>query len=206
MQTEHNARLNQNETLLQIAELLEYGNNLLSIGQSSQAIQYYEKAAVQDPDNAAPYVGLGTAALKNENLDDAMLAFRVACRLDRNNSKAYEGIAAIASKKGNHEKAFEMYLKCLELDSDNLTALLGLFQASLQMGSFSKIIHYLEIYLNLHPDDTSVMFTLATLYVREDKLEAAKEKLLDILKLDANNKDASNLLEEIPNGTHRETE
>lgn len=202
MQTEHNAQLNHID-ILQSGELIQLGDSLLSVGDTTQAIQCYEKAATLDPDSAAPYVGFGAAALKNDSFEDAQLAFQVACRLDRLCPKAYAGLATVAQKKGNYETAFEMYLKCLELNTDNLDALLGLFQASLQMGSFSKIIHYLEIYLNKHPNDTSVMFTLATLYIRDDRLNAAAEKLNEVVKIDSGNKDAMNLLEEIHHGIHR---
>jgi hypothetical protein len=89
-----------------------------------------------------------------------------------------------------------MYLKCLELDTDNLTALLGLFQTSCQMGSFARVIHYLQVYLNMHPGDTSVMFSLAALYMKDNQFELSKI-LLDILTLDGGHKDAANLLEEV---------
>jgi predicted Zn-dependent protease len=83
------------------------------------------------------------------------------------------------------------------LDSDNLIALLGLFQTSCQMGSFAKVTHYLELYLSMHPGDTSVMFPLAALYMKDGRLEQSKKMLLDLLVLDSDNNDAANLLEEV---------
>ena len=94
-------------------------------------------------------------------------------------------------------EAFDHYLKCLELDIDNLTALLGLFQTSCLMGSFSKVIHYLEVYLDMHPDDTSVLFCLATLYMKDSSLFQSKKTLLDILRIEPENIDSANLLEEV---------
>ena len=136
-------------------------------------------------------------ALQKNLLDDAEIAFRVACRLDANCAKAYAGFAMVAQQKADYKQAFEMYLKSLELDTDNLVALLGLFQTSCQMGSFSKIIHYLEAYLNMHPGDTSVMFPLAALYMKDGKLEESQKILLDLLTLDKSHTDATNLLEEV---------
>ena len=49
----------------------------------------------------------------------------------------------------------------------------------------------------MHPGDTSVMFPLAALYMKDGKLEESKNILLNLLVLDENHKDAANLLEEV---------
>jgi tetratricopeptide (TPR) repeat protein len=177
--------------------LKELGDCYVSTGDFLQAQKCYEKAATLSPDDAAPYVGLGVIALQQNLPDDAEVAFKVACRLDGKCSKAYTGMAMVAQQKGNDKQAFEMYLKGLELDSDSLTALLGLFQTSCKMGTFAQVIHYLEVYLDMHPGDCSVMFTLAALYIRENKIDRSRQILLDILALDEQNQDARKLLEEI---------
>jgi len=177
--------------------LQELGDCHTSVGDYEQAQKCYEKAATLEPDEPWPYVGLGVVALQTECVDDADIAFRVACRLDRNCARAYAGLAMVAEQRDDHKKAFEMYLKCLELDTDNLTALLGLFQTSCRMGSFAEVIHYLEVYLDMHPGDVSVMFSLAALYTREGRFDRASEILVNILALDPENKDAAGLMEEI---------
>jgi tetratricopeptide (TPR) repeat protein len=178
----------------------ELGDCYTSVGNYAEAHKCYEKAASLGPDEPGPYVGLGVLALQQNQLDDAEISFRVACRLDVNCSKAYAGLAMVKQQRGDYQQAFEMYLKCLELDVDNLIALLGLFQTSCQMGSFAKVIHYLELYLNMHPGDTSVMFPLAALYMKDGRLEHCKKILLEMLTLDADNEDAANLLEEVEHG------
>ncbi len=177
--------------------LQELGDCYTSVGNGDQAQRCYEKAASLGPDEPGPYVGLGVVALQKNLLDDAEIAFRVACRLDANCAKAYGGLAMVAQQKADYKQAFEMYLKCLELDTDNLTALLGLFQTSCRMGSFARVIYYLEVYLDMHPGDTSVMFSLAALYMKDNRFEQSKKILLDILTLDEGHKDAANLLEEV---------
>jgi len=177
--------------------LQELGDCYTSVGNDIAAQRYYEKAASLGPDEPGPYVGLGVIALQKNLLDDAEIAFRVACRLDADCAKAYAGLAMVAQQRCDYKQAFDMYLKCLELDTDNLTALLGLFQTSCQMGSFGNIIHYLEVYLSMHQGDTSVMFSLAALYMKDGRLEQSKKILGDVLTLDPTNKDAANLLEEV---------
>jgi len=193
-----NRRVDEQHDSTQHYEVLqELGDCYASVGNYAQAQQYYEKAAVLSPDEAGPYVGLGVVSLQKNLLYDAEIAFRVACRLDVNSAKAYAGLAMVAQERADYKQAFEMYLKSLELDTNNLIALLGLFQTSCQMGSFAKVIHYLEVYLDMHPGDTSVMFPLASLYMKDGRFEESKKILLDFLTLDENHKDAANLLEEV---------
>ncbi len=177
--------------------LQELGDCYCSVDNFEYAKQCYEKAALLEPDEPGPYVGLGIVAMQYQLLDDAQIAFKVARRLGPNCSKAYAGLAMVAQQKTDYKEAFEMYLKCLELDTDNLTALLGLFQASCRMGSFSRVTHYLELYLNMHPSDTAVMFSLAALYMKDDKFEQSGKMLSEILVLDPANEDAIKLLEEV---------
>jgi tetratricopeptide (TPR) repeat protein len=177
--------------------LRELGDCYTSVADYQRAQEHYDKAASLAPDEPLPYVGLGVVAMQQQKLDDAETAFKVARRLDPKCAKAYAGLAMVAQQRQSYAEALELYLKCLELDNDNLTALLGLFQTSVQMGSFAKVIHYLELYLNMHAGDTAVMFCLATLYVKDNRLTQARQMLLDVLALDPENTDAANLLEEV---------
>jgi tetratricopeptide (TPR) repeat protein len=190
----------QNNMTQHYEVLMELGDCLTNVGKYDEAQQRYEKAALLSPDAAGPYLGLGVVAMQKNMLEDSDIAFRVACRLDPNCAKAYAGMAMIEQQRTHYSKAFKMYLKCLELESDNLTALLGLFQTSCQMGSFEEIIHYLQVYLDMHPGDTSVMFALSALYMKDGRLTESRNILNNILALQPEHKDAGNLLEEVERG------
>ena len=49
----------------------------------------------------------------------------------------------------------------------------------------------------MHPGDSSVMLSLAALYMKESHFEQSRKILLDILTLTPANKDAADLLEEV---------
>ena len=196
----------QHDSTQHYEALQEMADCYASVGNYKQAQKYYEKAAVLSPDAPDPYVGLGIVALQNDQLDDAEIAFKVACRLNADCAKAYAGLGLTAQQKTDYKQAFEMFLKSLELDTENLIALLGLFQVSCQMGSFAQVTHYLEVYLNMHPGDTSVMFPLAALYMKDGRFEESKKVLLDVLTLDPNHKDAANLLEEVEHSLAQENQ
>jgi len=177
--------------------LRELGDCYTSVGRYSQAQRCYEKAASLGPDEPGPYVGLGVAALQTDQLDDAEIAFRVAYRLDPQCAKACAGLAMVAQQRRDLSRAFDFYMKSLELDTDNILSLLGLFQVSCAMGSFAKVIYYLEVYLSMHLGDTSVMFALAALYLKDGRPGPAKAMLLSLLAVEPAHRDAANLLEEV---------
>jgi tetratricopeptide (TPR) repeat protein len=196
----------QHDSTQHYEALQEMADCYASVGNYKKAQKYYEKAAVLSPDAPEPYVGLGVVSLQNNQLDDAEIAFKVACRLDADCAKAYAGLGMASQQKADYKQAFEMYLKSLELDTENLIALLGLFQVSCRMGSFAQVTHYLEVYLNMHPGDLSVMYPLAALYMKDGRFEESKKVLMDILTLDENHKDAANLLEEVEHSLSQENQ
>jgi len=177
--------------------LRELGDCYTSVGNYRQAQSCYEKAASLGPDEPGPYVGLGVAALQCDKLDDAEIAFRVACRLDPKCAKAYTGLAMVTQQRRDFPQAFDLYMKALQLDTDNITALLGLFQVSCEMGSFAKVTHYLAVYLEMHPGDTAVMFALAALYLKDGRPAPAQAMLRNLLALEPGHADAAKLLEEV---------
>jgi len=197
MDVSHDNVDRQHDSIAEYERMQELADCHASIGDYARAKLCYEKAANLAADEPGPYVGLGIVALQEDRLEDAEIAFRVACRLDPACSRAYAGLGMVAQQRADHKRAFDMYLKCLEHDTDSLIAILGLFQASCQMGSFAKVIHYLEVYLNMHPGDTSVMFPLAALYMKDGNFEKSRKMLSDLLALDPDHEDAANLLEEI---------
>jgi tetratricopeptide (TPR) repeat protein len=177
--------------------LRQLGDSYASVGDYSQAQSCYQQAASVDPDEPGPYVGLGAAALQTDELEDAEIAFRVACRLDPRCAKAYAGLAMVCQRRREFPRAFDLYMKSLEFDGDNIPALLGLFQVSCEMRSFAKVTHYLEVYLAMHPGDVSVMFALAALYLKDNRAEQSRTILRNLLALEPAHRDAANLLEEV---------
>jgi tetratricopeptide (TPR) repeat protein len=177
--------------------LKEMGDCHAALADYPKARQYYLQALALARNEAGPYVGLGAIAMGQGQLAEAIASFNLALAMDDASAQAYGGLAMAYQQLKQYPKAQQMYLKCLELDSDNLIALLGLFQTSCQMGTFARIIHYLELYFAAHPDDTAVLFCLATLYAREGELAKARQALLTVLALEPAKPEATQLLAQV---------
>ena len=167
--------------------LMELAECQSALGDLNRARCCYRQAGRLEPDRP----------IQLDRLDEAEAAFQAAAQRQPSCAEAYGGLAMVRQRRGDYAGAFDMHLKCLELDTDNLVALLGLFQTSCQMGTFAKVIHYLEVYLDRHPGDTSVLFCLATLYAREGQLGPARDCLLDVLALEPGKAEAEQLLDAV---------
>ncbi|MFW6133283.1 MAG: tetratricopeptide repeat protein [Planctomycetota bacterium] len=177
--------------------LIETGDCYAALGDADAARDCYREAITLAPARGKPHVGLGVLALQRGRIDAALAAFNRARRAEPTCGEAYGGLAMAYQQQGAYAEAFDMYLTCLELDADNLTALLGLFQTSCQMGTFAKVIHFLQVYLDRHPCDTSVLFCLASLYVKEDRLDDARTALRRVLALQPHKTEAAELLADV---------
>lgn len=182
---------------LHYGTLIQLADCHAAVSDYRQSQRCYRAAVSLAPDRAGAYLGLGALAFQAGQIDQAQRYFNAAGKLQPGCAEAYGGLAMIHQQKDEHAEAFEMYLKCLELDTDNLVALLGLFQTSCRMGNFSKIVHYLEVYLDEHPSDTSVLFCLASLYAKENRLPDARRTVLKVLTLEPDKTEAAELLSEL---------
>lgn len=177
--------------------LNELGDCHTAMHRYRQAEQCYRQAARLKPRQPDAFLSLGVLALRQGDTDKARKTFLAALRSDPGNPDAYTGLAMIELQRGNQPAAFELYLKALEANPDNLMALLGLFEASVAMGHFGRIIEYLELYLETHPTDTSVLFCLASLYARDDKLLLARRTLRQLLDIEPEKDEAEQLLRRV---------
>ncbi len=175
--------------------LTELGDCYTSVGNYSQAHRCYEMAALLAPDEPRPYVGLGVGALQKGSLEDAEIAFRVACRLDPRCARAYAGLAMVAQQRRDSAGACDLYIKALDLENNNIAVLVGFYQVSCERKSFEHVIRYLDAYLQVHPGETQVMFVLAMSYQKTGQTELCKSTLLNLLAIDPNNSDAAHLLQ-----------
>ena len=178
-------------------KLQELGNCHLAMAELSKAKWCFSRAAVLAPDRADPLVGLANVSFQLGRHEEAYRQFLRALEFDSRCAGACAGLAMIYQERMDCRQAFDMYLRALDIEPDNLLALLGLFQMSRRMGTFKQIIHYLEVYRQGHPDDSAVLFCLASLYVQENCLLRARELLLEVLDLEPGKPEANALLAQV---------
>ena len=98
-----------------------------------------------------------------------------------------------------YDQAIGIYSEFLDANPENLTALSCLFHIARCTGRTQQIKHYLRQYLIRRPGDIAIMHCLASVFIMENRLDAAREVLLNILNHDSENTHAADLIEEIDN-------
>jgi tetratricopeptide (TPR) repeat protein len=177
--------------------LKEMADCYTELGQYPQAGKTYKQAIEFRPDLHDAWLGLGLLAVQANQLAVAKDALHRVLEIKDDCPQACAALAVTYQKDQDYNAAFDMYLRALELDPDNMLALLGLFQTSAKLGSFAKIIYYLELYLDTHEDDASVLFCLATLYGKEGRYEKARDLLRRVVKIQPDKQEARQLLAKV---------
>ena len=175
----------------------QLGDCYVNMGEFEKAGNCFQRAISLRPELHEAYLALGMLAVHANQFDLGKQALERAVEISPTCAEAYGGLAVMFQRQEEYSSAFDMYLKSLDLDSDNLLALLGLFQTSCRMESFEEIIHFLEVYLEKHPDDASVLFCLATLHAKEGRLCEAVEVLDHLLTVEPEKTEALDLLGKI---------
>ncbi len=172
----------------------ELGECYLFMGDFDKAEEYYRKAAENNSECAAPFMGLATVAVQRNDLDRALVLYQKAAQVEESD-KALCGIGLVHMEQGNHEAAFESFSKSLDLSSSNIVALNCLVRESYQLDCVEKVLPYLEKAITTSTEAEAIQVTLAGCLMSLGRNEEAKKNLEAVLAMDPQNINARELFE-----------
>lgn len=145
--------------------------------------------------------GQGVLALLRQEWDLARGKFEQALVLDPRNDAAHAGRGVCAAHQGDLSGAMNFYLSALSYNPENMRALLGVVQLGYgleRIGDIEKVVrHYLEI----HPADLSMIYSLAGCLYAQGRLNEARDECEKILIFDSGHQLATELISEIDKGS-----
>ena len=94
----------------------EQGQKLVQENEYASAIEYFDKAILEDPKNVDAYLERGVAKAELDKYESAIEDFNKAIELAPANSDAYLGRAAVYSEIGYNESSFKDLNKAVELN------------------------------------------------------------------------------------------
>ncbi|MBO4369273.1 MAG: tetratricopeptide repeat protein, partial [Desulfovibrio sp.] len=172
----------------------ELGECYLFMGDFDKAEEYYRKAAENNTESAAPYMGLATVAVQRAELDKALVLYNKAANVEPSD-KAYCGIGLVYMEQGKHEEAFHWFAKSLEMSSSNIVALNCLVREAYNLNQVDFVIPYLEKAVDSSAEGEAVKVTLAGCLMSLGRIDEAKEHLESVLGNNPSNTNARELIQ-----------
>lgn len=109
---------------LKIQEHYSKGLNALLAKRNNEAIRYFQKVLVIDPNHVETLLRLGISHLRAKNVPEAVLLYQKALSLSPDNLEVMFALAAGFEEAKRYEDALTMYKRIISKDSTNLTAVI----------------------------------------------------------------------------------
>ncbi|MBQ7738568.1 MAG: tetratricopeptide repeat protein [Desulfovibrionaceae bacterium] len=171
----------------------ELGECYLFMGDYDKAEEYYRKAAANNPESSAPFMGLATVAVQKGDLDKALVLYEKAAQVEPSD-KAYCGIGLVYMEQGKHENAIEWFGKSLDLNAKNIVSLNCFVREAYQLNRVEQTIGYLEAAADQTPEGEAVHVTLAGCLMTLGRNTEAKQHLEEVLANNPANTSARELI------------
>lgn len=170
----------------------EMGECYLFMGDYDKAADCYRKAAAEPNCGAAPYMGLATIAIQNEEYDNALTLYKKALSIE-DNGKAHCGIGLVHMQTGNHEEAFASFAESLKKIPDNMVALNCLVRTAYQIHRVEELLPYLEAALDSSEQAEAIRVTLAGCLMYLGRNDEARRHLEIVLGSNPENTSAKEM-------------
>ncbi|GBC07943.1 hypothetical protein RclHR1_00780023 [Rhizophagus clarus] len=176
--------------------LCYYGEILENLGKYDEALIYFTKANIIDPENVYNLNKRAVAYFVLQCYDEALLDLEKVIQLDSSNCLAYYNKGLIYYTIGNIEKAMVTFEKCAKLDpNDNLSKVQIYYMKYLQnkkicknMENLASVITKIDKTLHHANNDKSVLLILCKMYIdllnmKVENPENYFKKILQLLLL-----------------------
>lgn len=159
------------------------------IGAKERIAQYLEET----PNSPRLVCAKGALMIGEGNLEAAKGQFELALVGNPKSDVALAGLGVIEHSKGNLEAAWGRYIDSLTHNPENGRAMLGAIELGYKLGKLEKLQSIIEAYIELHPADLDMVYSLAGCCFAQGKLEEAKQHLETISLFEPQNERAIEL-------------
>jgi len=142
--------------------LCEHARVEIELNQGEAAHELFEYAHQVAPESVDPLVGLGSLALHAGDAAGAEAHFRGAMTREKS-SRAWSGLGLALVAQGRAREALAPFEAALDLEQDCQAAIFGLVQASFHTGELAVAERRVASFVELHPGNLDLLFTLAGL-------------------------------------------
>ena len=141
------------------------------------AYAYILKAIEASSEVTDPWVNLGVVYGRNDQLDDAEMAFQQALRIDPNEFSAMSNLYEVYLEQGKIEQAVELESRVERYRRNNPYYLLRLSDEALELGQYEESISLLKKAIRKKENDHKLYFALAKTQYLSGELTKAEGSL-----------------------------
>ena len=165
----------------------------------SGVLEILNNVLSNDEFNIEALLTRGVFYITNNSIQLAINDFDRVLNLDKNNNKALQGKGLALHFIKDYDSSSLCFLKILDNDSEDLEAIEGLLKNAWHTKKFTEIEKALENYLDFHPANLEILFTLSGIYYEQNKYQRTIELLEKILIFQDDYPGANELLQKCKN-------
>ena len=158
-----------------------------ALAQKMQAFDLAEcrarKAIEVEPENGAHHHLLATILKSKNRIDDALREEELALSFGFENPAAYETLGNLYYQKMEISKAIANLKKAIEQDPHSIQDIASFAISALTSQDHESLRKLLELHVREDPDNVGSLYSLALIYINENRLEEAEQLLLRAEKL-----------------------
>ncbi|RMF92375.1 MAG: glycosyltransferase [Candidatus Schekmanbacteria bacterium] len=177
--------------------ILGIADSLTCLNKLTEAKKCYSELEKIEPNSEKAAIGKGVVHFIEGNFKEAKRNFTKVLEKNPKNLKALLGKGMALLSEKDTEKAMETFSYALDIDPDNKQGVSFLVKCAIELDKKEIAAKYLEKYLNLHPADLNMLFSLATVYYSLEDYEKSIELLERIKIFEPQFEGVDDLLEEI---------
>jgi glycosyltransferase involved in cell wall biosynthesis/Flp pilus assembly protein TadD/SAM-dependent methyltransferase len=168
-------------------------NCCMHLQDGKRAETLYQKALFLQPENVSARMGMSSLELQKGNWGPAIEGFFQVLEVQQKNDKAWAGLGIAFRQKKMVQQAMDCFIHSLDTNVENSLALTNLMELSYEEKKFAECEKVLKKYLKLHPANLDILFGLAGIQYKMDKLDEANGALEKIMMFKPDYKGAIDL-------------
>lgn len=153
----------------------------------------YDEVLLKNSSCSRALCGKGALAAARSNWNTAQGYFERALANRVEYDVALSGLGLCAATAGSHEAAWVFYERSLRSNPENMRALLGIIEMGYALKRLEPVEKAIKHYLDSHPADINVMYSLAGCCFAQGKLNEAIEAVNTITLFEPEHKNALEL-------------
>jgi len=171
---------------IRVSYLTELGNVLLKMNLFDDAHQIFSEALLLNNNHVDALIGEGSYYLLKNSFSLAEKMFRHVIMINKENIKATLGLGFVSLVSEDYLTAKKHFLDVLDRDEENIDAISGLLKCSYKVKEYEHITLALEKYLELHPANLNLLYSLAGIYYEQGDYYKALDTIEKVLIFDEN--------------------